>query len=498
MRVLFISADVFLSEPLGLMQLSAICKKNSHTTCLATLRRHDILRTVKKFNPDIIAYTAMTPDITSFKGIDSNILKYLRKKQKRPLRIMGGPHASYFPEILKEMNLDAICIGEGDYAIVQIINRVRDNGDLSDIPNVLCHSNYEQGLQKKELITDLDLLPFFDRDIIFEAVPYYRLAQIRSFITSRGCPYRCTYCHNSGYNRQFKGCGPIVRRYSIDRILDEIKYVKDKYRPLKLIRFGDDTFVHKVDKWLETFAERYRTEIGIPFYCLMRSNVFTDEIARILKEAGCVSMSMSVEHGDENVRNKILKRGVSDEVAIRSFEFARKYGIKVQANAMLGIPGTHLDHDLKTFRFLRTQKVHLPTLGIFCPFPGTELTEYAVKTGCIDTKIDFSSHFQAKSVLTCYTEKEKTIQVNIMYLGTIFATLPESLEFIFRLLIKLPLSPVYFLMTKTFWMYRFIGIFPKLIPINLWIFFRIFLDSLSYFKIKKKHPEPTMMDNIDK
>ena len=486
MKILFIIADVFLSAPLGIMQLSAICKMHSHETRLATLRRHDILQMVKEFNPDIIAYSVMSPDIERAKEVDAAIFSYLHSNKKRALRIMGGPHATYFTKILKEMNLDAICIGEGDNAIIQIINHYKEGKDFAGIPNVLCHSNYEAGLQNKELITDLDSLPFIENDIIFEAVPYYRTVQLRSFITSRGCPYKCSYCHNSGYNREFKGSGPIVRRYSVDRIIEEIKYTRDKYPPLKLIRFGDDNFVHKVDQWLEDFVERYKSEIGIPFYCLMRSNLFSDEMARLLKEAGCISLSMSVEHGDENVRNTILKRGITDEKVIQSFEIAKKYGLKVQANAMLGIPGTTLDHDLKTFHFMRSLKPHLPTLGIFCPFPGPELTEYAIEKGYIQQSADNCMHYQSKSLLTCFTDKEKSIQINIMYLGIIFASLPKSFEGIFRFLIKLPFRPVYFFICKIYWLYRYLGIFPKVIPFNPLFIFRIFLDSMSYFKERKK------------
>jgi|TARA_B100002003_G_scaffold239165_1_gene258214 radical SAM superfamily enzyme YgiQ (UPF0313 family) len=497
MKILFIISDIFLSAPLGIMQLSAMCKKHSYKTRLATLRRHDILEIVNSFQPDIIAYSAMSADIHRFKEMDREILSYLHNMNRCTLRIMGGPHATYFTEILKEMNLDAICIGEGDNAIVQIIKNYKEGGGFEDIPNVLCHSNYENGLQNKELINDLDSLPFADNDSIFDAVPYYRTVQLRSFLTSRGCPYKCSYCHNDGFNKEFKGLGPIVRRCSVDRVIDEIKYTREKYPPVKIIRFADDTFVHKVDSWLESFVERYKSEIGIPFYCLMRSNVFSDEMARLLKEAGCVSLSMSVEHGDERIRNTVLKRGLTDEKIIKSFEIARKYGIRVQANAMLGIPGTTIDDDLKTFHFLRSLKMYLPTIGIFSPFPGTELTEYALKLGSFAPSSDIGMHYQSKSLLTNYTDKEKSIMVNIMNLGFIFAILPESFEGIFKLLIKLPSNTVYSFLSKTFWSFRYSGIFPKMIPFKPLFIFRVYLDSKSYFNVNSSKRKSNAGVNIN-
>ena len=494
MKILFIISDVFLSPPLGIMQLSAMCKKHSYKTRLATLRRHNILQIVNNFQPDIIAYSAMSADIQRFKEVDREVLYHLHNTSRRTLRIMGGSHATYFTEILKEMNLDAICIGEGDNAIIQIIKYFREGLDFAEIPNVLCQSNYENGLQNRELINDLDSLPFADQDSIFDAVPYYRTVQLRSFLTSRGCPYRCSYCHNAGFNSQFKGLGPIVRRYSVDRVIDEIKYTREKHPPVKIIRFADDTFVYKVDSWLESFVERYKSEIGIPFYCLMRSNVFSDEMASLLKEAGCISMSMSVEHGDESIRNTVLKRGLTDEEVVRSFEIANKYGIKVQSNAMLGIPGTSIDDDLKTFHFLRSLKVYLPTIGIFSPFPGTE---YALKSGSFDPSNDIGMHYQSKSILTSYTDKEKSIMVNIMNLGFIFAILPVSFEGIFKLLIRLPFNTVYSVLSKTFWSFRYLGIFPKMIPFKPLFLLRIFLDSKSYFNVNSSKRKSNADVNIN-
>ncbi|MBU2631466.1 MAG: B12-binding domain-containing radical SAM protein [Proteobacteria bacterium] len=485
MKILFVVADVFLSEPLGLMQLSAICKSNGWDTRLATIRRHNILNIVNIYQPDIIAYSMMSPDVQKFKAVDRAILENFQKGSAVPCRIMGGPHASYFPDILREMNLDAICIGEGDNAIVSIIERYMDDDDFSGIPNVVCRTSQDLDLKQKELIHNLDDLPFVDREIIFDAVPYYRHIQLKSFLTSRGCPYKCTYCHNSAFNKEFKGYGLICRRFSVDRVIEEIKYTQGKYPNLKLIRFGDDTFAHKVDPWLEIFADKYRKEINIPFYCLMRSNAFSDDMARLLKEAGCVSLSMSIEHGDEEIRNTILKRGISNEKVQQSFEYAHKYGIKVQANAMLGIPGTTIKDDFKTIEFIQKQKIYLPTIGIFCPFPGTELTEYAIKIGAIDDAVDFSSHYQTKSLLKSYTEHEKMLQVNMMYLGMFFVLLPKWFNTTFKLLIRIPISKVYFLVTKLFLMIRFWGLFPKMVPYNPLVILKIFFDSVSYFKTKK-------------
>tara|TARA_B100000315_G_C14491949_1_gene548015 strand:+ start:161 stop:970 length:810 start_codon:yes stop_codon:yes gene_type:complete len=217
----------------------------------------------------------------------------------------------------------------------------------------------------------------------------------------------------------------------------------------------------------------------------MRPNTLTEGTARLLKEAGCVSVGMSLEHGNEDIRNRVLKRGTSDEMCRESYAIARKYGIKAQCNVMLGIPGTTIDDDIHSIQFLRELKAHCPTIGIFCPIPGTELTEYTVDEGYFDPTVS-DMHYQSQSVLNCFTDKEKLMQQNIMYLGIVFAALPKSFDGIFRFLIKLPLTSAYFPVFKIFWMYRFSAIFPKMVPFNLPFIVKIFRDSMSYFSAQKK------------
>lgn len=222
MKILFVCESVFLSEPLGLMQLSSICKQAGYDTKLTILSKRSFLEEFKNYEPDLVAYSVMTPHAPLFKKADYLLKKWLVSKNKSTVRIMGGPHPTYYPEILGECDLDAICIGEGDNAIIEIIRRVENNSNLSNIPNVLCRDNKSF---TKELIQNLDALPFVDREIIYEAAPYYRAFGLRSFLASRGCPYNCSYCFNHVHNMIFRGQGKTIRRRSVDHLIDEIKYV---------------------------------------------------------------------------------------------------------------------------------------------------------------------------------------------------------------------------------------------------------------------------------
>jgi radical SAM superfamily enzyme YgiQ (UPF0313 family) len=464
MKILFVVSEVFYSEPLGVMQLSAILKNKGHQTKMIVLKRHSLIEHMKQFEPNVIAYSTMSPDIDIFKNNDNQIKKYLIANNLSTKRIMGGPHPTYNQKVLNDLDLDAICIGEGDYAIATIVERIDKNSDLNKIPNVLSKNSLEF---EKEIIHDLDSLPFVDRDIFYEAAPEYRDSGIRSILTSRGCPYKCTYCFNHAYNKMFRGVGTILRRRSVDSVIKELKYIVKEYQPVKMIRFADDTFAFRADEWLKEFTERYRNEIGIPFYCLMRSNTLTDGVAQLLAHAGCKSISMSLETGNENIRNNLLKRDLSDTIVKKSFRIARKYNLKTQGNSMLGIPGTKLNDDFYTIEFSRQLMMALPTFGIFSPYPGTDLTDYAIQKGLLDPRnINFNT-FQQKSVLNCYSEREKEIMLRLSLLGTFFCILPACFQPLLKVFVKLSLNNFFSVINSILLSYLFSKrMFPAAIPRN--------------------------------
>jgi len=488
MKVLFVVSEVFYSEPLGIMQLSALLKSKGHQTKLAVLSWDSLLEKVKKFEPHLIAYSTMSPDAHIFKDQDEMVRKYIAEKNLPIKRIMGGPHPTYFQQVLKDLDLDAVCIGEGDNAIIKIVAALEADRDLTDIPNVLSRNSSDF---KKEIIHDLDALPFVDRDILYAAAPDYRDVGIRSILTSRGCPYDCTYCFNHVYNETFRGVGPLLRRRSVSSVIEELKLVIKNYQPVRIIRIADDTFVFKSDKWLAEFVERYKKEINTPFYCLMRSNTLTDEVAKMLAYAGCKSVGISLESGSENVRNNILKRNLSDKLVKESFGVARKYNLKTFGNSMLGIPGTTLKDDFYTVEFARQLKISVPTFGIFSPYPGTELTNYAVQEGLLDPKNVEFHVYRSKTLLNCYTEKEKNMMIRLAYLGTFFQFLPEWCQPFLKVMVRLPLTGLYSFLNSFFISYLLSSrIFPGAHPRKLSMIMKHVWRATTYWMALKKRNDP--------
>jgi radical SAM superfamily enzyme YgiQ (UPF0313 family) len=434
-RILFVISSPFALEPLGVMQLSSIARCAGHETSLAILTRGDLRRAVERLSPDVVAYSTASADIPALAQQDRRLRDWLQSSGRRVFRVMGGPHATYAPWVIKELELDAVCQGDGDQAFPELLRRIAQGGDIGSIPNI---GVSRAGAVHKEIVHDLDALPFPDRTLYDTAVPYYRSCGVRSVMTGRGCPYACTYCFNHAYNELFEGCGPIARRRSVDNVIEELLWLKEKRPPLKYVRFGDDTFAHRVDAWLEEFCEKYPARVGVPFHCMMRSNTLSEDTARLLAGAGCRTISMAIESGVERVRNQILRRNLSDQEVIASYAVARKYGLRTYANTMVGIPGSTLEDDFRSLEFARSVGPSAAVFPICMPYRGTELWREAVARGDLDANTDPMAGIGTMSVLKCFTAAEKAVQVRMFHLGPLYCTVPDLARPLIRRLIRGP------------------------------------------------------------
>lgn len=419
MNILYVVDSFSVIEPMGVLQLSAITRQHSHRSFVASVESGAIEKIIREQNIHVVAFSFMTTEAQSIHHL-SRRLRILFPQLKM---IAGGPHPTYYPQIADSWPIDAAVVGEGDAVIPEIMECWANGKDISHIPNVQTRGKRNS---LRRLIHDLDSLPYADRELLANVEPF-KYVRMKTFFATRGCPYKCTYCFNSAYNKMNKNNGEIFRRRSVENLVSEIEQVVKRY-PTDFIRFGDDTFVMQYDAWVEEFCAKYKKRVGLPFYFLIHPNLITEELIKPLKEAGCHSVMMGIESGDAELRRKVLERYVSDERMLNDFKIFNKYGIKVFSNAILGLPASGLTEDLKSLNFTLESRPTYAGFTVFTPFPGTELYRYSREHGYIDNDLNFENGFplsmQQNSCLNHITDKQKQIHQNIVALGPVANAFP--------------------------------------------------------------------------
>lgn len=441
MNILFIiSSDTFI-DPLGLAYLSAVAQKRGHDAHLARVENNNLIDIVKRIKPEVVAFASVMTGGHSF----VNRVAAEIKKVHSCLTIMGGPHPTFYSQALNEEYLDAICIGEGETAFDEFLACVENGKSFNEIASF--HTK-EAKNPMGNLVSNLDDLPFPDRDLFFKSSSMGNFP-MKIFMTSRGCPFPCTHCFNKAYLDMYQGKGKALRRHSVDRVIEEISRVKRDY-PLDFVAFEDDLFALRNDAWLEEFAQKYKEKINIPYYCLARVDTITDALAKTLKASGCHSVSMSIECGNEEARSKILLRKMSNETIVRGFKTMQKYGIRTTTNIMIGIPYSTIENELESIDLCIESGIDCVSTSILCPYPGTEIGNYCKEKGIFDMSMESYEKisYRGDSVLTCFTAREKNIQKNIVDLGTFAAAFPFLKRLIFDVLIYLPNNIIYVLLNS--------------------------------------------------
>jgi len=442
LKILFVIKDVEYIDPMGIMLLSALAKQKGHSTMAAVLAEKNLTAKLKSFKPDIVAFSAKTGEHKYYIAANDTIKAF----DDKIFTIIGGPHPTFFPGIIEQHPFDALCVGEGDDAWPELLDALSSGSSIDNIPNIVTPGNYSKDRPPAMRMrrTALDDLPYLDRDLFYRTTRLGRFP-MRSFMVGRGCPYKCTYCFNHKYNMLYKGKGKLMSRMSVGRLIDEINDLKGRHET-QFIKFYDDIFVLKDDEWLDEFAERYPREVGIPFHCLMRANLLTEPILLKLKKAGLASLSMSIESGNDEIRNNVLKRNMTKETMTDAFDLCVKHDIPTFSNTIFAIPGSSLADDIESLDLNLRCKVTLGEFPLFFPYPATELANYAIKRGDFDGDYDkLHMSYQSVSPLTCFTDREKLLQRNLSMLASVCLWKPSLRGLIVNHLIKLPLPRLYFL-----------------------------------------------------
>jgi len=439
MKILLVFKSDFLIIPIGIRTLCSILEQAGFNVIIIDLSlERNYFNKIKNLTPDIIGFSA-----------DSFAYKYfleLNKKLKSEINyfsIFGGPHPSLTTNIIDEESIDAICIGEGEYAFVELATKLRDKQSIDSIKNLWVKQN---GIIIKNdirnLIENLDSLPHPDIKILKKYKAYKNFTTY-DITTSRGCPYNCPYCINHFYRHLFAGKGKYVRRRSVNNVIEELKIAKKELKP-KTIFFVDELFTFD-KKWLENFAPKYIEHINLPFEVLTRIDDIDEPTINLLYKMGFKVARVGIESGNEKIRFDLLRRKITDKQIIETTTLLHKHKLKIFGYNMLGLPEEDINKAFETLKLNAKCKITYPMTFMFHPFPNIDLTQYNIKESFLETSTDNFSKLSNKCEINIKDKKQIERLYYLFYLGV---KLPFTIPLIKRL-VKIPINSLYFLIFHT-------------------------------------------------
>jgi anaerobic magnesium-protoporphyrin IX monomethyl ester cyclase len=238
------------------------------------------------------------------------------------------------------------------------------------------------------LIEDLDSLPFPDFED-YDLKKYFLINDNHlPIMGSRGCPYNCTYCSNHAIKKRLNG--KYVRARSVDSIIDEIGLrIKQYYhKGMRYLFFYDDTFILD-KKFVLDFCRKFKEkgfDKKLKWNVNVRANLVTEEIIRAMKDAGCYEVRMGVEAGNDNIRNKLYKRAMTEEQIYNAVDIIKKYKLHLRVQFIVGAPYDTIGTMNESYRMAQKINANYTLFPILMPLPGTEIKEVCEKENLIETK----------------------------------------------------------------------------------------------------------------
>jgi len=396
MRVLFIypNLNAQIGFNYGLAFISSLLKQHGHITRLINLNENlgqsldlqKIRVCMEEFQPRLVGFSVVTNQY----GYAKEIARSIKEYSSVPL-VCGGIHPTIAPEeVLASGCFDFVCLAEGEYAMLELANRIENGEDVRNIPNIWLRQDGQIIRNPLRPLVDLESLPPKD----YELFDFQHLIDAKDgwvgIMTSRGCPFRCSYCFNHRLVEQYQQELGLpfnklnyLRWHKIDTVIKELSLLLSNYKNIKVFIFDDDIFT--LDKgYLRNFCQEYKKLTDKPFVVNAHVRLFDAEIASWLKEAGCMMVKFGLESGSEKIRQDILNRHMSNDDIIQAFQIAHEAGLQTSAFVMIGLPYETREDIFLTLKLLARIEPNRFRWSVFFPYPNTQAYEICQKAGLIN------------------------------------------------------------------------------------------------------------------
>ncbi|MCJ7763099.1 B12-binding domain-containing radical SAM protein [Candidatus Bathyarchaeota archaeon] len=374
-----IGAPSSLFIPLGIGYLAAVLEKNQYEVnvidCQA-LRptRNQLKAELIKSHPDVVGVTSAT--LTYKPALE--IVKTAKEALPNCLQILGGPHVTVLDEqtLNEAPEADIIVRGEGEQTMLELADLV-SRSDLKNIQEVegITFRRNDKIVRNKDraFIQNLDELPH-------PAYEHFQLSKYKlsgkmylPIITSRGCPFQCTFCLAS------RMCGKRFRTRSPKKVVDELEWLRDVHGA-DVFAFYDDTFTFDIKRAYEICEEMKNRGFDLPWDCRTRVDRISTEVLSKMRDANCQLIHFGVESGSQKMLSA-MKKGTTVEQNERAIRWTKEVGISVAISVVVGYPGETADMLKQTFDFIRKTGPDYVYVCQAIPYPGTELYDLLKELG---------------------------------------------------------------------------------------------------------------------
>ena len=363
--------------PLGLAYLAAALEKGGYELtvfdCPALgINPEELRARLASFEPDVVGITSITPTIKS------TLLAARIAKEACPnaVVVLGGPHATFMDsQILSDYSdVDIVVRGEGEETLIELLSRIIDSGDLQTVSGISFRKNGQIiRTPNRPFIQNLDELPR-------PAYQYFPLKKYQFFgklilpiMTSRGCPYQCSYCVSS------RMAGKMFRVRSPKNVVDELEWLRDVHGA-GVFSFYDDAFTYDKKRAIEICEEIKKRNIDLPWDCQTRVDKISEEVLVKMREANCQLVSFGAESGCQKILDAVNKR-TTIELNEKAVKMAKDVGLSVAMSVIIGFPGETAETLKQTFDFIRRTEPDYVYLCVATPYPGTAMRSLLEELG---------------------------------------------------------------------------------------------------------------------
>lgn len=326
------------------------------------------IKKLEEFKPDVVLISCFTINRTA--GVKT--AKLAKEINPSVKVVMGGMHPSFlYSQLLTHYPVDAVCIGEGEETIVELVEAYRKGGPLDRIKGLAFRKDgLVVSTGRRPFIKDIDTIPFPAHDIYADDIRKNRKAHI---VTSRGCPYGCQFCSTTEF------WGRSWRARSPKNVVDEIEMLIREYG-IEYISFQDDEFTLQRKRTIDLCKEMLERGVNIRWSCSTRVNTIDREQLEWMTKSGCDHIALGIESGSPKILKSIGKK-ITVEQIIKAYDLLTEFGLSRGAYMMVGNPGEDKDTVRETIELIKRLRLDVPSVAVAEIYPGTQLSEIAKESG---------------------------------------------------------------------------------------------------------------------